>query len=148
VPVDVLKGEPKSPEHMQRHPFGKVPVVDVNGFRGIETPAITRYLDTVLPGTSLMPHDPKDVAHMDMVVSIIDSYAYAALIGGVVAYHLFPDFVSGKNKKMHHAGLENGKKAVAELMKLKESSPYRFASSRKSFQQVLSAMPTGCHKST
>ena len=124
VPVDVLKGEPKTPEHMQRHPFGKVPVVDVDGFRVIETPAITRYLDAVLPGPSLVPHDPKDVARMDMVVSILDSYGYAALIGGVVAYHLFPDFVGGKNEKMHHAGLEEGRKTVAELMKLKGSSPY------------------------
>ncbi len=124
VPVDVLKGEPKSPEHRQRHPFGKVPVVDVDGFRVIETPAITRYLDAVLPGTLLVPHDPKDVARMDMVVSILDSYGYAALIGGVVAYHLFPDFVGGKNEKMHHAGLEEGKKTVAELMKLKGSSAY------------------------
>lgn len=124
VPVDVLKGEPKSPEHMQRHPFGKVPVVDVDGFRVIETPAITRYLDAILPGPSLVPHDPKDIARMDMVVSILDSYGYAALIGGVVAYHLFPDFVGGKNEKMHHAGLEEGKKTIAELMKLKGSSPY------------------------
>ena len=101
MPVDVLKGEPKSPEHRQRHPFGKVPVVDVDGFRVIETPAITRYLDAVLPGPSLVPHDPKDIARMDMVVSILDSYGYAALIGGVVAYHLFPDFVGGKDEKAH-----------------------------------------------
>lgn len=124
VSVNVLKGEPKSPEHRQRHPFGKVPVVDVDGFRVIETPAITRYLDAVLPGPSLVPRDPKDVARMDMVVSILDNYGYAALIGGVVAYHLFPDFVGGKNEKAHHAGLEEGRKTVAELMKLKGSSPY------------------------
>ena len=124
VPIDVLKGEPKTPEHRQRHPFGKVPVVDVDGFRVIETPAITRYLDAVLPGPSLVPHDPKDVARMDMVVSILDSYGYAALVGGVVAYHLFPDFVGGKNEKMHHAGLEEGRTTIAELMKLKGRSPY------------------------
>ena len=27
VPVHVLKGEPRQPEHLARHPFGKVPVV-------------------------------------------------------------------------------------------------------------------------
>ena len=50
VPVNVLKGEPKQPEHLERHPFGKVPVVDIDGCRIIETPAIARYPDTVLPG--------------------------------------------------------------------------------------------------
>ena len=124
VPVNVLKGEPKSPEHLQRHPFGKVPVVDVDGFRVIETPAIARYLNAVLPGASLVPGDAKDVARMDMTTCIIDSYGYVPLIGGVVAYHLFPDFVGGKNKEMHHAGLENGKKAIGELMRIKGDSPY------------------------
>ena len=28
VPVNVLKGEPRQPEHVARHPFGKVPVLD------------------------------------------------------------------------------------------------------------------------
>lgn len=124
VPVNVLKGEPKSPEHLQRHPFGKVPVVDVDGFRIIETPAITRYLDAVLPGPSLVPADPKDAARMDMTICIIDSYGYAPLIGGVVAYHLFPDFVGGKNKEVHHAGLENGKKVIGELMRIRGGLPY------------------------
>lgn len=36
VPVHVLKGEPRQPKHLARHPFGKVPVVDFDGFRIIE----------------------------------------------------------------------------------------------------------------
>ena len=119
VPVNVLEGEPKSPEHLERHPFGKVPVVDIDGLRLIETPAIARYLDAVLPGKKLVPADPKDAARMDMVISILDSYGYGALIGGVVAYHLFPDFVGGKNEAAHHKGLEDGKKVIGEIMKIK-----------------------------
>ncbi len=59
VPVNVLAGEPKQPEHLKRHPFGKVPVVDVDGFRVIETPAILRYLDAVLPGKNSSRASPK-----------------------------------------------------------------------------------------
>jgi glutathione S-transferase len=33
VPLNVLAGEPKTPEHLERHPFGKVPVVDYDGLR-------------------------------------------------------------------------------------------------------------------
>ena len=119
VPVNVLAGEPKQPEHLARHPFGKVPVVDVDGFRIIETPAIAAYLDAVLPGERLIPTDPKAMARSAMAVSIIDSYGYGALVGGVVAYHLFPDFVGGKNEAMHHKGLVDGKAVLAELMKLR-----------------------------
>lgn len=124
VPVNVLKGEPKQPEHLQRHPFGKVPVVEVDGFRVIETPAIARYLDAVLPGRKLVPADPKDAARMDMVVNIIDSYGYGPMLGGMIAYHLFPDFVGGKNKEAHDKGLETAKMVLGELMRLKGGSPY------------------------
>ena len=123
-PVDVLKGEPKQPEHLARHAFGKVPVVDIDGIRIIETPAIARYLDTVLPGKKLVPSDPKDVARMDMVISINDSYGYLPMVGGVTAYHLFPDFVGGKNEEFHHKGIADSKLYLGELMKIRGSSPW------------------------
>jgi glutathione S-transferase len=81
VPVHVLKGEPRQPEHLARHPFGKVPVVDHDGFRILETSAIAPYLDEVLPGPSFMPDNAKDGVRMRMAIGIIDSYGYDALVG-------------------------------------------------------------------
>ena len=124
VPLNVLKGEPKAAEHLQRHPFGKVPVLDHDGMRLLETTAITRYLDDVLPGTSLIPRATKDRARMDMVIGIIDSYGYGALVGGVAAYHLFPDFVGGKNDAMRQAGMTTGRRVIEFVMDTKGSSPY------------------------
>lgn len=124
VPLNVLAGEPKSAEHLARHPFGKVPVLDVNGLRLLETAAIARYLNDVLPGKSLVPATPADRARMDMVVGLIDSYGYGALLGGVAAYHLFPDFVGGKNAAALQAGIDNGRKVIAFAMQTKGSSPF------------------------
>jgi glutathione S-transferase len=31
--INVLEGEPRQPEHLARHPFGKVPVLDIDGIR-------------------------------------------------------------------------------------------------------------------
>ena len=124
VQVNVLAGEPKSAEHLTRHPFGKVPLLDHDGIRILETSAITRYLNDVLPGKSLVPATPKDRARMDMVLSVIDSYGYGALVGGVAAYHLVPDFVGGKNDAMHAAGVDNGKKAIALAMQTRGASPF------------------------
>ena len=124
IPLNVLKGEPKAAEHLQRHPFGKVPVLDHDGMRLLETTAITRYLDDVLPGRSLIPATPKDRARMDMIIGIIDSYGYGELIGGVAAFHLFPDFVGGKNEAMRKDGIENGRKVVELAMKAKGSSSF------------------------
>ena len=124
MPLNVLAGDPKTAEHMARHPFGKVPVLDHDGVRILETSAIVRYLNDVLPGKSLVPPTPKDRARMDMMVSVIDSYGYGALVGGVAAYHLFPDFVGGKNEAMRKEGLENGRKVIEFAMKTKGDSDF------------------------
>ncbi len=124
VPLNVLKGEPKQAEHLARHPFGKVPVLDHDGLRILETSAITRYLNDVLPGASLVPATPKDRARMDEVIGIIDSYGYGALVGGVAAYHLFPDFVGGKNQAARTAGIENGRKTLGFIMGVKGTDPF------------------------
>ncbi|GLS18884.1 glutathione S-transferase [Labrys miyagiensis] len=124
VQLNVLEGDPKRPEHLERHPFGKVPVLDRGGMRILETTAIARYLNDVLPGRSLIPATPEDRVRMDMIMGIIDSYAYGALVGGVAAFHLFPDFVGGKNEAMRKDGIENGRKAIELAMKAKGASSF------------------------
>jgi glutathione S-transferase len=124
VQVNVLKGEPKLPEHRARHPFGKVPVLEHDGLRILETSAIVRYLDDVLPGVSLTPATAADRARMDMAIGLIDSYGYGALIGGVAAYHLFPDFVGGKNAAMLAAGLTEGRKLLEFVMSTRGNSRF------------------------
>ncbi len=124
VQLNVLAGEPKQPEHLARHPFGKVPVLDHDGLRILETSAIARYLNDVLPGPSLVPATPRDRARMDMVIGLIDSYGYGALVGGVAAYHLFPDFVGGKNEAMRQSGLEKGRLVLELAMATKGASSF------------------------
>ena len=124
VPLNVLKGEPKSSDHLKRHPFGKVPVLDYDGIRILETAAIARYLNDVLPGKSLIPATPKDRARMDMVIGVIDSYGYGALLAGVCGYHLFPDFVGGKNDAARAKGIETGRTVLKFAMDTKGNSPF------------------------
>jgi len=123
VPVHVLKGEPRHPEHLARHPFGKVPVLDHDGFRIIETSAIAPYLDEVLPGPSLTPSNPKDRAHMRMAMGIVDSYGYSALIG-VAGYHLFPDFIGGPDDEARQRAITTSRLVLRELMKLRGTDPF------------------------
>lgn len=124
VPLNVLTGEPRQAEHLARHPFGKVPVLEHDGLRIVETAAIARYLNDVLPGPSLIPATPKARARMDMVIGLVDSYGYGALVAGIAAYHLFPDFVGGKNEAMRQGGIDNGSKVIELAMKAKGSAPF------------------------
>jgi glutathione S-transferase len=123
VPLNVLKGEPKSADHLARHPFGKVPVLEHDGTRILETSAIVRYLDDVLTGPSLTPDTVKDRARMDMVIGVIDSYGYPALIN-VAGYHLFPDFVGGQNDESRRAGLKTGREVLEFAMATKGKSAF------------------------
>lgn len=118
VPVNVLAGEPRQPEHLARHPFGKVPVMDLDGLRIRETDAIVRYLEETHPQPALTPSDPKDRARMNEAIGLIDSYGYGALVGAA-GYHLFPEFLGGKNDEAHDAALENAEKLLKLLMENK-----------------------------
>jgi glutathione S-transferase len=124
VPVNVLAGEPRQAEHLQRHPFGKVPVLDHDGLRILETSAISRYLDDVLDGPSFIPDNARDRARMDMAVGLIDSYGYGALIGTVAAYPLFPDFVGGVSDEALAGGIGQSRLVITELMRIKRGDPY------------------------
>lgn len=118
VPVHVLKGEPRQAEHLARHAFGKVPVLDHDGFRIIETSAIVPYLDEMLPGTSLTPDNSKDRARMRMAMGVVDSYGYKALIG-VAGYHLFPDFIGGQDDSARQRAIADSRRVLQELMKIR-----------------------------
>jgi glutathione S-transferase len=82
----VAPGTLRSPEHLARHPFGRVPVLEHNGFLLYETQAILRYLDRVLPNPALTPADPKRAARMDQVMNVNDWYLFQG-VGNVIVFH-------------------------------------------------------------
>ncbi len=65
-------GATKSEPHASRHPFGRVPVLEHDGFMLYESQAILRCLDRVLPAQVLTPADPKAAARMDQAMNIND----------------------------------------------------------------------------
>jgi glutathione S-transferase len=123
VPVNVLAGEPRQPEHLARHPFGKVPVLDIDGSRIRETDAICRYLDETLAGPSFVPDTPEGRARMNEAISLINSYGYNALVG-VAGYHLFSDFIGGANDEARTACLAESEKLLSLLMEIKGDNPW------------------------
>jgi glutathione S-transferase len=80
----VTPGALRSPEHLARHPFGRVPVLEHDGFI-YETQAILRYLDRVLPQPALTPADPKRAARMDQVMNVNDWYLFHD-VGNVIVF--------------------------------------------------------------
>ncbi len=115
VHVNVLEGEPRQPEHLKRHPFGKVPVMDIDGMRLRESDAICRYLDETGKGESRVPQDAKARAKMNEAISLINSYGYDAMIGAA-GYHLFPDLIGGQDDDALAKSIEESGKLTDLLM--------------------------------
>ncbi len=57
-----------------------------------------------------------------MAQGIYDFYGYGALVS-VFGYHLFPDFIGGQNEDSRRQGIENSKRVLCELMKIKGTDP-------------------------
>ena len=82
--IAFMQGAHKQDDFLKRNPFGKVPAFEHDGLKLYETSAITRYIDRSFGGAKLQPTDVKQLAKMDQVIGIVDSYAYGCIIGKLV----------------------------------------------------------------
>jgi glutathione S-transferase len=69
-------GEHKNAEHLARHPFGRVPAFEHDGFALYESQAIIRYLDETFPNPPLTPGNAQQRARMNQVIGIIEWYFF------------------------------------------------------------------------
>ena len=80
VPFDAHREEP----HLSRHPFGKMPAFEHDGFALYETQAILRYIDEGFPVAPLQPTDLHQFARMSQIMGIVDAYAWPSIAAGIV----------------------------------------------------------------
>ena len=101
--INIFAGAHKEPAHLERHPFGKVPALEHEGFVLYETCAIQRYIDEAFRGPRLQPGEPRGRARMTQAISLIDSYAYRPIVQGIV----IPRFLAMRDgTKPDEAGIE------------------------------------------
>ncbi|HEY1794679.1 MAG TPA: glutathione S-transferase family protein [Stellaceae bacterium] len=75
--------EMKSPDHLARHPFGKVPAFEHDGFTLYETQAIMRYVDEAFPAAPLQPIDLHEFSRMNQIMGIVDAYGWHSIALGI-----------------------------------------------------------------
>jgi len=85
---DLVEIDPFAPggppaDYLKRHPFGRIPAFEHDGFRLYEAGAITRYVDEVFPGPALRPADARERARVDQIISMLDRYAYRTMVWDV-----------------------------------------------------------------
>ncbi|KAJ7727393.1 glutathione S-transferase [Mycena metata] len=70
VEVDWKNNAHKTPEFLEKQPFGQVPYLDDEGFIVYESRAICRYVAAKYPESGLIPTDPKANALFEQAVSV------------------------------------------------------------------------------
>ncbi|MEX2242180.1 MAG: glutathione S-transferase family protein [Burkholderiales bacterium] len=121
VEVDFLRGANKTPEHLSRHPFGKVPVLDHGDLRLYETAAIIDYIDSAFPGTALQPKDARAHARMLQVIGIVVSYLYAPMVGQILVERMIkPLLGQPTDQSAVDAGIRRVRKSLGVLEQLVE----------------------------
>jgi len=93
--VDMIAGAHHRPDHVQRHPFERVPAFEHNGFALYETNAIAHYVDDAFPGRRIAPADIRRRARDQQIVEVINAYGYARIMHGIVLRYYFADKEKG-----------------------------------------------------
>ena len=130
-------GTTKSPEHLARHPFGRIPAVEHDGFRLYEAQAIIRYIDQVFEGPSLTPEDPRRRARMNQVMGIVDWYVMPSISAGVGFNRIIKPIMGlPPDEAAVAAALPQARTCVAALEDLLADKPY-FAGDRVSLADLM-----------
>jgi len=78
VDVFAAGGPPRA--YLRRHPFGRIPAFEHDGFRLYESRAIELYVEDAFAGPPLMPATPPSRARVHQIVGVLDCYAYRTLV--------------------------------------------------------------------
>ena len=123
--IEVVFGDHLKPPHLDRHPFGRVPVIDHDGFRLYEAQAILRYLNAVHPEPSLCPREARAAARMDQMIGIVDWYFHPQVSTTITWQRLVvPRWGQQPDESVIARALPHAEVCVHEIARLLGSNPY------------------------
>jgi glutathione S-transferase len=119
-------GDSKQPEHLARHPFGRMPVLEHGDFSLYETQAILRYLDRILPAPPLTPADPRAAARMDQLMSVTDWYLFQGCLNVIGFQRIIGPRLLGltPDEEAIAAAMPQARTVFAELSRLLGEQDY------------------------
>lgn len=121
--VDIFAPGGPDAAHRARHPFGRIPAFEHDGFALYETAAICRYVDEAFDGPPLQPRDVRERARMAQIVSLLDSYGYRNMVWSVFVELAGDRAREGRTDRAKvEAGLASSAAVLGELERLGEGA--------------------------
>jgi glutathione S-transferase len=123
--IGLFNGDTQTDEYLQKHPFGKVPALEVEGDILYETDAITYYINKAYASDKFSPVDVLAQAHMHQIMAIVNHYLYAPAIGVLTIQNLIVPSQGGQPDQAAVEGaIAPAKKSIEAIEKLFEGDPY------------------------
>jgi glutathione S-transferase len=123
--IDVPFGAHREEPHLSRHPFGKVPAFEHDGFSLYETQAILRYIDEGFPVAPLQPTDLHQFARMSQIMGIVDAYAWPAIAEDILVNRLLaPRHGLPVDEEAVTRAVPRARLCLAEFARLMGDQPY------------------------
>ncbi len=125
VHVDMMAGVHLQRDWLERHPFGKVPALEHNGFAIYESNAIAHYIDDAFPGRRLAHPNVHRRTRDQQIVDVINGYAYKRIIVDIVLRYYFADKEKGPDMAAIAEATPAAEHALAAIQDLMlGSDPY------------------------
>lgn len=123
--IGIFNGDNKTDEYLAKHPFGKVPTVEIDGIKIYETAAITYYINQKLANGAFAPPDILMQTRMRQMMSIIDNYLYPPAVGTIVIQNLIVPTQGGEtDKDAVQEAIAPTQKALEAIEELSVSNPF------------------------
>lgn len=117
--VEVPFGEHRQEPHLARHPFGKVPAFEHDGFQLYEAQAIMRYIDERFMTSPLQPTDVHEFSRMNQIIGIVDAYAHPSIAMGILVNRMLaPRLGLPVDEAAIEAALPRARLCLAEFARL------------------------------
>src|SRR5205823_14148818 len=111
--------------HLSRHPFGRQPAFEHDGFQLYETQAILRYIDEGFPVAPLQSTDLHQFSRMNQIMGIVDAYAWPSIAAGVLVNRVLkPRMGLPADEAAISAALPPARLCVSEISRLMGEQPY------------------------
>jgi glutathione S-transferase len=110
--------------HLSRHPFGRQPAFEHDGFALYETQAILRYIDEGFMASPLQPTDLHQFARMNQIIGIVDAYLWPSIAPIIFNRRIAPLRGLPVDEAAVTAALPQARLCLSEIARLQGDQPF------------------------